>query len=211
MVKLFVEGGGDSKAMKIECRRGFREFLEKAGFTGKMPGISACGSRRFAYDDYCTAVRNGEAAVLLVDSEAPVADFNQLGHSSGWRPWHHLKARQDDGWDKPQNVADTDCHLMVQVMESWFLADRGALKAFFGQGFRDKALPAAHNAIESITKQEVHAALKQATSHCKTRAAYDKGEHSFKLLAQIDPAKITQASPWAKRFVDELRKKMKMA
>ncbi len=97
---------------------------------------------------------------------------------------------------------------MVQIMESWFLADRDTLKAFFGQGFKDNALPAANNAIEGVAKQQVYHALAQATNNCKTKATYGKGEHSFKLLTMIDPAKIIQASPWANRFVDELRKKM---
>ena len=97
---------------------------------------------------------------------------------------------------------------MVKIMESWFLADRDALKAFFGQGFKENALPASDNAIEGIAKQQVYRSLEQATSNCKTKAVYGKGEHSFKLLTKIDPAKVIQASPWAKRFVDELRKKM---
>lgn len=97
---------------------------------------------------------------------------------------------------------------MTQIMESWFLADRDVLKAFFGQGFKENALPATNNAIEGIAKQQVYAALAQATSNCKTKTAYGKGEHSFRLLANVDPAKITRASPWAKRFVDELRKAM---
>jgi hypothetical protein len=97
---------------------------------------------------------------------------------------------------------------MVQIMESWFLADRDTLKAFFGQGFKENALPAANNAIEGIAKPQVYNALAQATSNCKIKSIYGKGEHSFKLLTKIDPVKVTQASLWAKRFVDELRKKM---
>ncbi len=97
---------------------------------------------------------------------------------------------------------------MVQVMESWFLADRDTLKAFFGQGFKDTALPAAGNAIDNITKQQVYTVLGQISGSCKTKASYGKGEHSFKLLTRIDPTKVAQASPWAKRFVDDLRKKM---
>lgn len=207
-MKLYVEGGGDSKSLQIECRRGFREFLEKAGLKGRMPGISACGGRRFAYDDFCTAIANGESAMLLVDSEAPVLPAHQAGAPDAWQSWQHLKARQGDGWDKPANTEDTDCHLMVQVMESWFLADRQALNAFFGQGFHENALPAANRPIEGVAKDDVYDALKQATRSCKTKAEYGKGEHSFKLLAQVDPAKVTAASPWAKRFVDELKKKM---
>lgn len=208
VVKLYVEGGGDSKSLQIECRRGFREFLEKAGLKGKMPGISACGGRRLAYDDFCTAIASGESAMLLVDSEAPVPSAHQTGEPATWRPWLHLKQRQGDGWVKPANAADTDCHLMVQVMESWFLAERETLQIFFGQGFRENALPAIGNAIEGIAKTQVYDALKQATQNCKTKAEYGKGEHSFKLLAKIDPTKVTAASPWAKRFVDELKKKM---
>ncbi len=95
---------------------------------------------------------------------------------------------------------------MVQVMESWLLADRQTLKAFFGQGFRESALPAADRPIEDVTKEDVYSALKQATQNCK--AEYGKGEHAFKLLAKIAPAKVMAASPWAQRFVDELKKKM---
>ena len=207
MVKLYVEGGGDTAALKTACREGFTTFITKAGLK-KRPRIVACGSRRDAFDSFCTAINNGEDALLLVDSEEAVSAQHQQGQPNNWQPWVHLKARQGDGWDKPQHSVDTDCHLMVQVMESWFLADRETLKAFFGQGFKENALPAANNDIEVIAKQQVYNSLAQATSNCKTKAAYGKGEHSFKLLTKIDTAKVTQASPWAKRFVDELRKKM---
>ncbi|MFD2249773.1 hypothetical protein FHS82_003172 [Pseudochelatococcus lubricantis] len=207
MVKLYVEGGGDTAALKTACREGFTTFVTNAGIKNR-PRIVACGSRRDAFDSFCTAIAGGQEAILLVDSEDVITAQNQQGTSDTWQPWAHLKTRTGDGWDKPQNTPDTDCHLMAQIMESWFLADRNALKTFFGQGFKESALPAANNAVESIAKQQVYNALGQATKSCKTKTAYGKGEHSFKLLTKIDPAKVTQASPWAKRFVDELRKKM---
>ena len=46
MVKLFVEGGGDGGQLTINCRKGFRLFLERAGLHGAMPKISACGGRQ---------------------------------------------------------------------------------------------------------------------------------------------------------------------
>lgn len=208
MVKLYVEGGGDSKSLQIECRKGFRNFIEKAGLKGKMPSIIACGGRKNAYDSYCIAIEYGEDAVLLVDSEAPLLNQNQQGLPETWQPWQHLKQRQGDGWDKPKNSKDTDCHLMVQCMENWLLADRDTLKAFFGQGFADNQLPAATRLIESIDKNTAYEALAKASASCKTKVPYDKGEHSFKLLASIDSEKVTDSSPWAKRFVDELKKKM---
>jgi hypothetical protein len=207
MVKLYVEGGGDSAALRTACRQGFTQFITDAGI-GQRPRVVACGSRKDAYDSYCTALASGEDAVLLVDSEAPVAQQCQQGQASEWQPWLHLKQRPGDGWDKPNGAPDTDCHLMVQCMESWLIADPAALKAFFGQGFRENQLPAAANSVESVAKTQVYSALANATKDCKTKAQYGKGEHSFKLLGKIDPTKVTAASPWASRFVSELKKKM---
>lgn len=207
MVTLYVEGGGDTAALNTACRRGFRTFITKAGLD-RRPRIVACGSRRDAFDSFCIAIASGEAAILLVDSEEAVELRYQQGVADTWQPWAHLKARKGDGWNKPQNATDTDCHLMTQVMESWFLADRAALKMFYGQGFKENALPAVSHAIENIEKLKVYEALAQATRACRSKAAYNKGRHSFDLLANIDPVKVTRASPWAKRFVDELHRKM---
>jgi hypothetical protein len=135
-VKLYVEGGGDSSTLKTACRAGFSDFLSKAGLKGKMPRIVACGSRRNAYDSsFCTAISIGEDALLLVDSEAPVSADCQQGDAESWKPWRHLNNRQGDQWDKPSNSEDAHCHLMVQCMEAWFLADRDTLQNFFTRHF----------------------------------------------------------------------------
>jgi hypothetical protein len=213
-VKVFVEGGGDSAALKTACRQGFSEFLRRAGLAGHMPRIVACGGRNDAYDAFCTAIKNSEPAMLLVDSEEAVVNIAQPGVASqqeardAWLPWQHLQQRKGDGWIKPADSTDTDCHLMVQCMESWLLADRNALQAFFGPGFKVAQLPAESRSIETIPKQNMYDALANATSDCKTKAPYGKGEHSFKLLARIDPVKVTAASPWALRFIEQLQKTM---
>lgn len=97
---------------------------------------------------------------------------------------------------------------MVQVMESWLIADRATLQRFFNPGFNANALPAATKSVEDVAKTAVYGVLQNATRACKTKATYGKGEHSFKLLAKIDPDIVMAASPWAKRFVEELKKKM---
>ena len=205
MVKLFVEGGGDAPTLKSACRHGFTTFITKAGLK-KRPKVVACGSRRDAFESFCTAVKQGEDAMLLVDSEAPVAAIHQSGQPNTWLPWGHLLQR--DNWTKPANSSDTDCHLMVQVTESWFLADRDCLAHFFGQSFKSNQLPAVANPLEGIAKLAVYDALGRATAHCKPKGEYGKGEHSFKLLALIDPNKVAASSPWVKRFIDELKLKM---
>ena len=198
--KLFVEGGGDARILRTACRNGFKEFLKKAGLAGQMPRVIACGSRKAAYDDFCTALNAGERAFLLVDSEDPVcSEYAQ-------KPWQHLAERPGDQWKQPADATDEQCHRMVVCMESWFLADRQILAFFFGQGFHANALPAPSRAVESIAKHQVHDALAKATNQCKTKGAYEKGGHSFKLLALLHPDAVCAASPWARRFIEELKK-----
>ena len=180
-----------------------------------MPRIVACGSRDDAFSSFCTAVKNGEAAMLLVDSEAPVSAGAQPTSNAqvvvgvppltgaNWLPWLHLHQR--DNWTKPANSADTDCHLMTQVMESWFLADRTVLQSYFGQKFQSNQLPAAANPVEGILKTQVYSALSKATHSCKPKGQYGKGAHSFELLALVEPGKVTAACPWALRFVEQMK------
>ncbi len=199
-MKLYVEGGGDSNPLRTECRKGFSAFLEKAGLKGRMPRIVACGSRNDAYDSFVTAVSKGESAMLLVDSESAVEECNT------GRPWQHLLQRQGDEWSKPENASEEQCHLMVQCMEAWLLADREGLAKFFGNGFNMNALPATGCSIESISKQRLYSSLEQATRN--TKVSYSKGGNSFKLLAKLDANKVIEGSAWAERFVNELKKVM---
>lgn len=212
-VKLFVEGGGNGHSLRTECRAAFNKFLYKAGFSGYMPRIVACGSRNEAYSSFCTAIEHSEEAILLVDSESPVIMPQCItDNPETWKPWHHLKNRRSqddqiaDGWDKPDQASDADCHLMVQSMETWFLADVDALKEYYGQDFKQNCLSGCTD-IENIAKDNVIASLVQATRHT-SKGGYDKGRHSFELLSNIDPDKVTRRSPWANRFVTLLLEKM---
>jgi hypothetical protein len=207
VVKLYVEGGGSTAALKTECREAFTKFITAAGLS-KRPRVVACGSRQDAYNSYCTAVQSGEAAILLVDSEEAVSFENQKGLPEAWKPWSHLGQRVGDKWEKPANSNETDCHLMTQLMESWFLADSRVLQEFFGQSFKEKKLPAIASGIENISKDAVYSALHEATSDCTKKGKYGKGAHSFKILGILSPEKVVKVSPWAKRFLEELKKKM---
>ncbi len=132
--------------------------------------------------------------MLLVDSEDPVQSVS---------PWEHLLAR--DSWTRPNGAADEDCHLMVQCMEHWLVADRAALSEYFGQDFQSAQLPAEGRPIEDIRKTDLLRALANASKHCKTKESYSKSKHSFDLLERIDPNKVMTASPWACRLVVQLK------
>lgn len=196
---VYVEGGGHSKASRSECRKGFRQFFENAGLTGRMPSIVACGSRQIAFGDFVHAVAkpgHDHFCVLLVDSEGPVAQEDDS--------WGHLK--KQDNWDRPEDAAEDSAHLMVQCTESWFLADKGNLAAYFGQRFSPNALPGNPD-IEDIPKTDVLQGLRNATRQCAAKGAYDKGRHAFKLLSGTDPSEVQDASPYAKHLVDTLLSK----
>ena len=197
-VTVYVEGGGDGKTLKTECRRGFSAFFRKAGLGERMPKVIACGGRDRAYDKFCTAVANqtGVFNVLLVDSEGPVK-------AAG--PWEHLKDR--DEWNCPAGAGKDSAHLMVQMMESWFLADRECLASYFGDGFRASALPAPQQAIEEISKQDLERALQESARQSSKRR-YAKGRDSFALLGQLDAAKVVDASPHARRLVEVIATKI---
>ena len=197
-VKIYVEGGGNARDLRTRCRTGFSTFFEKACLAGRMPRIIACGSRNDAYDRFCTACQNrlaDEFIVLLVDSEGPVAD--------GDGPWQHLARR--DHWTMPREATEGQAHLMVQCMEAWFLADRDALAAYFGNGFKPGALPGARK-IEEVDKGDVFTGLRNATRQCR-KGPYGKGRRSFDILERIDPAKVRAVSPHAKRLIVTLRNK----
>ena len=198
-VKVYVEGGGNTRGLRARCREGFSSFFGKAGLVGRMPQVVACGRRQGAYDKFRGALASSneqEFIVLLVDSEGPVKA------RSG--PWHHLRTR--DRWDKPEDATDDNAHLMVQCMESWFLADKDRLAAFFGRGFNRNALPANQN-VEEVAKADVLDGLRNATRQCQPKGEYGKARHSFEILSEVDPARVLAASPHAKRLVDTLRAK----
>ena len=195
-VEIYVEGGGQGKNLKSKCREGFGEFFKKAGLANQMPRIKACGSRNNALDDFREAARRARddrIPILLVDSEGTVQRNN--------RPWQYLRSR--DGWERPDGVTDSQAQLMVQSMESWFLADVSALESYFGPGFRSAAIPQ-RNDIELVPKDDVFEQLESASRGSKKRT-YSKGRHSFDILARIDPEKVVRRSHFAKRLIVTLK------
>ena len=163
-----------------------------------MPRVVACGSRQRAYDQFCAAVDEAEAdsfIVLLVDSEAAVAVSDS--------PWEHLRKR--DNWTQPSAAVDDSAQLMVQCMEAWFVADRQSLGAYFGKDFKAAALPKRDD-VEAIARSDLERTLRQATRLCsKGKGIYRKGRHSFELLECLDPSKVMESSPHARRLIDMLR------
>jgi len=198
-VRIFVEGGGDNASLKSECRKAFKKLLEKAGFAGRLPSIIACGGRVQAFEQFQQALRERSFdVILLVDSEGPVSQNS---------PWAHVLHRKGDGWKQPPDASDDDLQLMTECMESWIVADRKHLREYFGDALNENALPARPD-IEQVAKKDLYHALHEATKR-SSKGSYDKGSHSFKLLADVAPEAIRRACPtWGDRFFAELARRL---
>jgi len=194
--KIYIERGGEGQLLDTLFRQGWTAFFKAAGLEGRMPRIVRGQGRKRTFDLFVTAVKNPEPGVLpllLVDSEEPVAESHTV--------WQHLKAR-DRNWERPAGARDDQAFLMVQLMETWFLADHDVLRKYFGQALREEPLKAWPSLAE-VPKATVLSALDRATAACSP--CYAKGKVSFEILARLNPARVEQACPDAKRLLDRLR------
>ena len=193
---IYIEGGGDSNQdLERLFRRSWTTFFKAAGLSGHLPRIVRGGGRDRTFDLFARAIKHPDpkrVPLLLVDSEDPV--------KAGYSVWQHLQVR--DGWDQTPGAGDDQAFMMVQAMETWFLADRDSLKRYFGAEFRENALKQWPK-LEDVSKETVLSVLERATANCAT--PYAKGKVSFELLAQVDPGLVEVACPHAKSLLDRLR------
>lgn len=192
-IRVYVEGGGDHNDTKVALRKGFHQFLRPVIDEAQQRNVGfqiiMGGSRHKTLDAFTTAVNQHRDSfcVLLVDSEGPIVRG----------PLDRL----------PQYLTESCCHLMVQAMEAWFLADRDALKDYYGSGFLPGRLPdPAH--IEEVPKDDLVPILEHATSQTQ-KGKYHKTRHAPDLLARIDPLKERQACRYCERLFRELEDALK--
>jgi hypothetical protein len=199
-IHLFCEGGGDGRDSKQKLKIGFVGFLRELILLARSKrirfNVTMCGSRLVAYDKFQTALQTQPDVfnVLLVDSEAPVDKT----------PWEHLRER--DGWSLP-GCNDDHCHLMVQAMEAWLIADPDALKKYYGQNFNGNAIPKTSD-VEQISAARLEPSLRNASRNTQ-KGEYQKIKHASELLERhVDPSKVRKASGHCERLFAVLANKM---
>lgn len=220
-IRIYIEGIGDesedeSKTENLPPKRpGFRSKIPagkettaglRAGFVhlfkelydfAESKGIKILsiisGSRRDACEDFLISMESYPEAfnVLLVDSESPVSETHT--------PWEHLRSRKEDQpWIlATQGQEDDCCHLMVQTMEAWFIADIDALIKFYNGGFKEDYLRQKlenYQNLEQVPKYNITKWLRSATDET-SKGKYHKTQHAPKLLALLDVDKVRRASP----------------
>lgn len=193
-LKIYIEGADKGKSLRPLFQEAWTKFFQAAGLKGKMPRIVTGRGRGTTFDLFSTAIQNRskeEIPILLVDSEDSVNPNTTI--------WQHLKAR--DGWERPSQASNEHVYLMVHVMETWFLADLATLQTYFGSKFKPDKIPAWRD-LENQPKSAVFKALENATAECEKK--YAKGKVSFEILGEINPQKVKEHCPNAKRLLDFL-------
>jgi hypothetical protein len=198
-IRIYVEGGGDQRSGKASIQEGFSKFLlslkEMARERHILWYVVACGSRQSTFDAFDIALRQHRDAfnVLLVDAEGPVTKS----------PCKHL---QHHNHRPIRGIPDDHCHLMVQVMEAWAIADLETLRGFYGPGFNQNSIPGQED-VELIPKADLERALVQATRNTQ-KGEYHKIRHGPKILALADVSKVRNRARHCDRMFTILSRKI---
>lgn len=199
-IRIYVEGGGNSTALKAQLRTGFDGLLKKQKQAAASKGIrwnlTPCGTRNLAKDAFLNGLENYADAltILLVDAEAPFKAGTRDNVA-------HLNA--SDGWDLSKVDVNT-VHLMIQCMEAWVVADPEALFSYYGQYFSINGLPQRLN-LEEEPKTDLARKLERATADKNNKkGTYAKIKHASDLLKKIDPVKVSKRCPSFAAFTEWL-------
>src|SRR2546425_1002799 len=180
-VRIYFEG---HRRLRPGFRTFFSEIYDRGGVT-----LIAGGGRNQAIQDYKDAMRTHPEAwnILILDAEGP--DDGRL--------FGRLSIR----------VASRECvFFMVQIMESWFLADVETLKNYYGKGF--EAIPRSDD-VETVPKRNVYRLLDQATRETKKgKYSESKLDHSAELLSRLDVNLVKSASKNCRRIFETVTKQL---
>jgi len=185
-VRIYMEGGGDSKEGKAPLRTGMDTFLASLKVRAREKRwtwkLIPCGGRNETYDAFENATEQypDEFVFLLVDAEEAVS----------MAPLAHLKKREE--WTFTR-IDGNHVHLMALTMEAWIVADPEKLGEFYRQGFAANALPKAPN-LETVSKEDLNRALTKATEKTN-KGEYHKINHASQLLQRIRPDLVRNRCP----------------
>lgn len=195
-IRIYIEGDTSQKGKNtdISLRQGFnsffRELIEKAKEKNITLRPITYGSKFETFKKFLDGAREyPESFVLfLLDSDAPIDD-NET-------PKTFLQ-KQNQNWHL-NKVEENQCHLMAQMMESWFFADKEKLAEFYGKNFNVNSL-SKHANVEKISKNDVENGLANATKNTQ-KGLYHKTRHGAKILEIINPNKVRESAPNCERL-----------
>lgn len=194
-VRLYIEGDTKQKGSgnSITRRQGFNEFFGKwvkeKNLNARFHSI-LCGDRGSAVKIFLNdnAIYSKDLVILLIDTERE-KDINENAI---------VFLRKDFPSYDFKEIKESQCHFMVQTMESWFLADKEKLAECYDNKFNEKVL-LKNKEVEKIPKKDAIDGLKNATKETRNgKGEYGKGADSGKILGEIRPQKVRAAAPHCK-------------
>ena len=187
-IRIYFEG---HRRLRPGFHRFFSELRDRARqkrcgleLVASKSGAEACRDFGIAIDAHPSAWN-----VLLRDSEEPFSDQLSLALCKEHK-WKHSYANS--------------IFWMVEMMESWFHADKDKLADFYGTGFKKSSLKR-NPKVEEIPKKDLQSGLRAATKNTVKGDYYEhKTEHAAELLALINPNLVRQAAPNCARLFDAI-------
>src|SRR5258708_5794242 len=154
--------------------------------------------RRF-FSELETAARKADSEIEFVPAKNGTSDYRKAlrSHPHAWNIL--LKDSEEQMPKSPTALCDrhgidpklvADVFWMVQLMESWFLADPEALAKYYGKDFLAGAIGGTQD-VEKIPKSDVLHRLKQASRNT-TKGEYHKVKHAPHLLERLDPRRVQE-------------------
>lgn len=205
-IRIYIEGEKKNKTSNISLREGFSTFFNdlrtKARENRIKFDVILCGNSAETFKDFLLGIKSHPKSFVafLIDSDAEVNEEDS--------PKLFLqKQDKSKNWDW-KLVKDEQCHLMVQIMESWFLADVEALKGFYNQQFNQNAIPKTKD-VEKISKDIVESSLNNATKKTqKGIYSENKLKHSSELLSRINVEIVKERAKHCERIFQILEEKI---
>ena len=185
-IRVYFEG---DKALREGFGEFFRSIRELARASRIRFDLVNCGTT--AVRNFMIAMRTHRESfnILLIDSDSP--DNGNLIVT---------KVKQHAHWDSGvgATVTDDQIHFMVQVMETWFLAEPTVLEGYYGERFVTNRLPP-NPQIEQIPKDDVTLGIQQATRQTR-KGRYHKTQHAPDILARINVSTVRSVAPSCERL-----------
>lgn len=209
-VKIYFEGGTPrgqksnpaNEFLDRKLRLGLQQFLQKSLSNKEKVSISVdlCGSGTMACEKFFSDIKRNVAPdvikILLVDAESPVEKTEKRSRIE------HLQKPNSHGHKFTQQLASIDeklCHLMVQEMEAWFVADAEAIKKAFRSDFKENVIQKTSD-VEQYDKDKLADLMYRATNqkYVANKEKYQKSEtkleYSGIILENLDPQKVYDKS-----------------
>jgi len=203
-IRIYIEGDTKTKGKNtdITLRQGFNLFFRELIDEAKGRNIAlrpiTYGSKFETFKKFLDGAREYQDSfvLFLLDSDAPV-DENETPKS--------FLQKQNPTWHL-QDAEEDQCHLMAQMMESWFFADKDKLAEFYGKNFNRNAL-SKNTDVEKIAKAAVESGLENATKNTQ-KGIYHKTRHGAKILEIISSQKVRDAAPHCDRLFETILAKI---